>query len=153
MSKPTKVVLVVGVVLAALMGSCLLCLVAGALAEGQQAGTSTTPATVSGLDGRYGCFQVRSAPGFNGTLQPKWFPVPVPNFRIEGSEWSEANTSGSVSVAGNVLTFHGGSLDGWKGLIGADSKPFIAIGGDDHSAVTDQTGNKWNDFKCYVQND
>lgn len=78
--------------------------------------------------------------------------MPVPNFRINGGTWSDDNTSGTVSFAGEVISFSGGSLDGWRGRIGADSKPFIAFG-EKHDEVNEGTGNRWNDFKCYVQPD
>lgn len=142
MSKTVKVTLLV---LAALGGSCLLCLVAAAFSD--------TPAGGSALDGRYGCFQSKGVTGANGQLQPRWTAVAVPGFRINGDTWSDASSSGSVSVAGNVVTFSGGSLDGWRGRIGADDKPFIAIGGDNHGEANDGTGNRWNDFKCFVQPD
>lgn len=149
-----KIVLVVGVVFAALVGSCLLCGGLAALSDdGKQAATREASSSPAALDGRYGCFQVQSAIAPNGQLAPRWNPVPVPAFNIEGNTYSDSNTSGAIEVANGIITFTGGSLDGWRGRLGADSKPFIAIAGENHREVTDRTGNGWNDFKCYVQKD
>lgn len=77
----------------------------------------------------------------------------MPGFRLRGGTYSDSNSSGSVALANDVITFNGGPLDGWRGRLGADSKPFIAFAGENHREVTARTGNGWGDFKCYVQPD
>ena len=72
---------------------------------------------------------------------------------VPSQESTDGATWTTIEVANGVITFTGGSLDGWRGRLGADSKPFIAIAGENHREVTDRTGNGWNDFKCYVQKD
>ncbi len=149
--KPRKTVWVMGGVLAALSACCVSCVIAGTLVDAGQVPGSVT--NTNGLDGRYGCFQSRGVTGANGQLVPRWTAVAVPAFRLEGRSYSDANAHGAIEVEGNIIGFTGGPLDGWKGRLGADTKPFIAFAGENHHEVNSSTGDGWNDFKCYVQPD
>ncbi len=155
MSKNVKVVIVVGVVLAALGGSCLVCLAAGLLgtetgAEFASRGPGPTGTPSASIDGRYVCqslnVMVGGIPGNVG------FQIaPLPPFTISGDAYETADGSGSLSALDGVATFTSGPYDGWRGAIGTDGTgPFILFDGKVHDRVR-TGGAKHGDLKCYRQ--
>jgi hypothetical protein len=145
MSKTMKVAVAVGVVLAALCGSCLLCLVAGALSPSP----SGPPAR---LQGRHAC-QVMSIIVAGGTATVQWQVAAMPPFTIEGDRYTTADGSGSVTVTDGVASFEGGPYDAWRGRTGSDtSGAFILFDGKEHHRVRTD-GARRGDFKCYRQRD
>lgn len=157
MAKNMKVVVVVGVVLAALGGSCLLCLAAGLVAGDEpnavvapaQPGPSGEP---TAIDGRYACQSLNVMVG--GTVgNVGWQIAPLPPFTIDGEAYETKDGSGSISAADGVATFSGGPYDGWRGAIGTDGTgPFILFDGKVHDRVR-TSGAKHGDLKCYRQKD
>lgn len=153
MSKTMKMVVAVGVVMAMLIGSCLLCLVAGALTE--DASTTGTPggATRStGLDGRYACKTLSVIVALD-TAQVQWQNAALPPFTLDADGYETADGNGAVSASEGVVTFSGGPYDGWRGLAGSDTTgSFILFDGKEHHRVRTD-GAKRGDFKCYRQRD
>lgn len=150
MSKTAKWLLGLALGLPLLGGSCIACLALAVNSTGDaKTQPKLTPEPGPALDGRWGCSQASSEPGLAGQLQP----VPVPGFRISGGTYSDAKTQGTVVVSNDVIAFSGGALDGWRGRLGADSKPFVAISGEDPGTVTATTGAGPRDYKCYLQAD
>lgn len=151
----SKTVIVVGLVLAVLGGSCLLCLAAGLFADGAEAevappadpGPGPSPGVV---DGRYACQQLNVMVG--GTVgNVGWQIAAMPPFTISGEGYETADGSGSLSAADGVATFTGGPYDGWRGAIGTDGTgPFILFDGKVHDRVR-TNGAKHGDLKCYRQ--
>lgn len=153
MSKTTKTVLIVGGIVAALSGCCMLCLVAGVLVDAP----TTTPETSSvapstAMDGRYKCLSLNIMVAA-GTAQVEWQIAALPPFTIAGDGYETASGSGSVTVADGVATFDGGPYDGWRGATGSDTTGtfFLFDGKEHHRVRTD--GAKRGDFKCYRQRD
>jgi hypothetical protein len=60
-----------------------------------------------------------------------WFyntPQPLKNFTLKRGTYIDASgASGSVTVAGNKLTFKGGTLDGRTGIYNGGSPPTISF--------------------------
>lgn len=110
-----KVVAVIGVIFAALAGSCLLCLVVGALTD-EEARTQRAPTPAGSLDGQYVCVVPgRSAPGGVTTADVTLDMT----LNISGHTYEGSGGDGSVGLEGNVVRFSGGGYDGWRGLLDA----------------------------------
>jgi hypothetical protein len=149
-----KVLLIAGGVLAALGGSCMLCLVAGALTDdGSTAQPAPNAPAAGGLnDGRYAC-QSLNIQMMGGAPTVQWQVAALPPFTVEGNAYETSSGSGSLSVEGQVVTFTDGPYDGWRGFAGTDGTgPYVLFDGKEHHRVRTD-GAKRGDLKCYRQRD
>lgn len=91
--------------------------------QGASAPTSDAAATRVNVDGRYECMmnQLSHAAGANFTVQYQptgmWFV-------IQGNRYSSSGPGGTVQAGQDMVSFHGGGYDGWRGARRGDAIVF-----------------------------
>lgn len=157
----SKTVVMVGVVLAVLVGGCLLCLAAGLVAGEETPSAASAPneapdeapgAPPSQLNGRYACLYL-SILIMGSATQVTWQAAAMPPFTIDGDSYESGNGSGSIAVDERVVSFTDGPYDGWRGFLGTDTTgSYVLFDGKEHARVR-TNGAKRGDLKCYRQKD
>lgn len=77
----------------------------------------TTPGAVSGasdVDGRYECQMAQLSHGAGANFSFQYQPTGM-WFAIQGGRYTSSSAGGTVQAGGDVVSFHGGSYDGWRG--------------------------------------
>jgi len=151
-----KVLLIVGVVLATLVGACLLCLAAGALAgEETPSAPSSEQADTrapSDLSGRYSCFVLDMQLSGGGSFVT-WQTAALPPFTLDGDTYESGDGRGSIAVDDHVVAFSDGPYDGWRGFLGNDATGvYVLFDGTEHHRVRTD-GARRGDLKCYRRKD
>jgi hypothetical protein len=112
--------------------------------------TAPTKGSSSGLPGgRYACQRMQ----FTVNSPPTYVPTGI-SFDLDGNGGYNAPSftggPGTVTLDGNVMTFHGGSMNGWHGFTGSiSSGPFVRIRLKDPTAIA--TTLLLGDGMCYLQ--
>jgi hypothetical protein len=91
-------------------------LLQSASASGAVAAT-TAPTVVSGasgVDGRYECQMAQLSHGAGANFSFQYQPTGM-WFAIQGGRYTSSSAGGTVQAGGDVVSFHGGSYDGWRG--------------------------------------
>ncbi|MBX3252316.1 MAG: hypothetical protein KF901_34400, partial [Myxococcales bacterium] len=109
-------------------------------------------AGATSVDGRYECFQLRVVPGPNFTFNTQWVPGALPGFTIARGSYSSSGGSGSVDASSSIVTFTGGSYNGWRGTTSTNSTGFfILFRGADPTNPQPGVSAKNGDYQCYRQ--
>lgn len=113
---------------------------------------STSATTSTGLDGRYGCSLLTTGRDpFTGNIRPEWkSTMTPPPFTLSGNRYNTPHpqSSGTVSRNRDVLTFSGGTLDGFQASIGQNSGgPTLVFRGDNPRAAKPGAAN-YRDMQC-----
>lgn len=91
-------------------------LLAPASANGAMAVTAA-PAAASGasdVDGRYECQMAQLSHGAGANFSFQYQPTGM-WFAIQGGRYTSSSAGGGVQATPDVVSFHGGSYDGWRG--------------------------------------
>lgn len=115
------------------------------------------PSTPSGRDdslpdGRYGCFVLTTAPGYNGTIQTQWKPSLLPSFTLSDGRYQAGRVGGDVRRAGEILAFVGGDFDGFQASVlpNASTPAFVFRHGSHNVARPGPA--TWGDTQCSRSN-
>ena len=87
-----------------------------ASASGAVAATTapTVVSDASGVDGRYECQMAQLSHGAGANFSFQYQPTGM-WFAIQGGRYTSSSAGGTVQAGGDVVSFHGGSYDGWRG--------------------------------------
>jgi len=112
-------------------------------ARGTPATRADTPGDGHGLDGRYDCQMAAmhmDGVGFVTQYRPTgmWFT-------IAGHRYSAQSGGGTIDATPDVVSFHGGAYDGWRGARRGEA---IVFRKNDHANPRPGEGIKANDFRC-----
>ena len=103
----------------------------------------TTSTGGHALDGRYDCQM--NAMQFNGASFVVQYQPTGMWFTIEGNRYSAQAGGGTINASADVVGFHGGAYDGWRGARRGDA---IVFRKNDHANPRAGEGIKVGDFRC-----
>ena len=96
-----------------------------------------------GVDGRYDCQM--AALQFNGASSVTQSQPTGMWFTIKGGNYSAQSGGGTIQASADVVGFHGGGYDGWRGARRGDA---IVFRKDDHANARPGESIKSGDFRC-----
>lgn len=91
----------------------ILSLLQPASANGAVAAPTATSGA-SDVDGRYECQMAQLSHGAGANFGFQYQPTGM-WFAIQGGRYTSSSAGGTVQAGGDVVSFHGGSYDGWRG--------------------------------------
>lgn len=114
-----------------------------ALAASASAPAARAPAGGAGVDGRYDCQM--NAMQYNGASFVVQYQPTGMWFTIKGNRYSAQSGGGTIDVSADVIGFHGGAYDGWRGARRGDA---IVFRKNDHTNPRAGESIKVGDFRC-----
>lgn len=116
-----------------------------ASASGAVAATTapTAVAAASDVDGRYECQMAQLSHGAGANFSFQYQPTGM-WFAIQGGRYTSSSAGGTVQAGGDVVSFHGGSYDGWRGARRGEAIVFRKNQGDPAPGESIRVG----DLRC-----
>lgn len=108
--------------------------------------TTAAPRAVAGasdIDGRYECMFAQLSHGAGANFSFQYQPTGM-WFAIQGGRYTSSGAGGSVQAGGDVVSFIGGSYDGWRGARRGDAIVFRKNQGDPAPGESIRVG----DMRC-----
>ena len=114
-----------------------------AVASSASAPAARASAGGAGVDGRYDCQM--NAMQYNGASFVVQYQPTGMWFTINGNRYSAQSGGGTIDASADVVGFHGGAYDGWRGARRGDA---IVFRKNDHANPRAGEGIKVGDFRC-----
>lgn len=114
-----------------------------AVASSANAPAARASASGAGVDGRYDCQM--NAMQFDGVGFVIQYRPTGMWFTIAGNRYSAQSGGGTIDATADVVGFHGGAYDGWRGARRGDA---IVFRKNDHANPRAGEGIKVGDFRC-----
>ena len=115
-------------------------------ATGNAAASASPAASAPGrsdVDGRYECMMAQLSHGAGANFSFQYQPTGM-WFAIQGGRYTSSSAGGTVQAGGDVVSFHGGSYDGWRGARRGDAIVFRKNQGDPAPGESIRVG----DLRC-----